>query len=96
MKAKFEKIKQIKETGNINVIHSHQNPQKFPQKSPQNIKNGQRKKKNINIESYIIRRRHNENFDKLRRKTDESVRYTCDPERTLVHLTRFFFLKKLI
>ena len=93
MKGEFKKIKQINETGNIDVIHTHQNPQKFPQKSPQKIKNGQRKKKNINIESNIIPRRHNENFVKLPRKTEESVGYTSDPERTLVHLIRFFFQK---
>ena len=95
MKGEFKKIKQINETGNIDVIHAHQNPQKFPQKRPQKIKNGQRKKKNINIESNIIPRRRNENFVKLPRKTVESVGYKSDTERTLVHLTRFLFSKKV-
>ena len=41
-------------------------------------------------------RRHNENFVKLLRKNEESIRYIFDPEGSLVNLIKDFFLGKRI
>ena len=95
----------INQTGNSNVNHANQNPQKnqTERKVEECLKNGQttsetgRYIQEIEMLSLIFyHRRHSENFVKLLRKNEESIRYIFDPEGSLVNLIKDFFLGKRI
>ena len=93
------------QTGNSNVNHANQNPQKnqTERKVEECLRNGHttsetgRYIQEIEMLSLIFyHRRHNENFVKLLRKNEESIRYIFDPEGSLVNLIKYFFLGKRI
>ena len=50
-------------------------------------------RKNRNTECNFIHRRHNENFVKLRRKIEESIRYKSEPDGNVDNVTAFSFSK---
>ena len=98
----IEKLKQVNETGNITWSYSSgctknsnwtKSPTKF-KKRTNGLQNRKPNKKNRNTKCNFIHLRHNENFVKLRRKTEETIRYKSDPEGTESNLAAFSFSKK--
>ena len=97
-----EKLKQVNQKGNITWSYSSgctknsnwtKSPTKF-KKRTNGLQNRRPNKNNRNAKCNFIHLRHNENFVKLRRKTEETIRYKSDPEGTESNLAAFFFSKK--
>ena len=89
---------QINQTGrsysskSTKISNWTKSPRKF-QNRTNDLRYRRPSRKNRNTEYDFIHRRRSENFVKLRRKIEESIRYKSNPEENVVNLTAFSFWK---
>ena len=63
-----------------------------PKNVQETSEGGQLEKKRI-TECYNIHRRNHENYGNLRKTSEKSLRYQCDPNRNIINLTKHSFTK---